>query len=65
MVSCLDKVLGGSLSALSTHSIASNGLLALFESAEEGKSFPLNARHAIDQATAPGICNQMEKIQNF
>ena len=38
MVSCLDKALGGSLPALSVHSFTSNGQLALFESAEEGKS---------------------------
>ena len=50
MVSCLDKALGGSLPALSTHSFASNGQLALFESAAEGKSFPLNAR--IDHGSA-------------
>ena len=50
MVSCLDKALGGSLPALSAHSFANNGQLALFESAEEGKSFPLNAR--IDRGSA-------------
>ena len=44
MVSCLDKALGSSLPALSAHSFDSNGQLALFESAAEGKSFPLNAR---------------------
>ena len=44
MVSCLDKALGGSLPALNAHSFASNGQLALFQSAEEGKSFPLSAR---------------------
>ena len=49
MVSCLDKALGGSLPALSVHSFVSNGP-ALFESAEEGKSFPLNAR--IDRGSA-------------
>ena len=50
MVSCLDKALGGSLPALSAHSFASNGHLALFESAEEGNSFSLNAR--IDRGSA-------------
>ena len=44
MVSCLDKALEGSLPALSAHSFASNGQLAIFESAEERNSFPLNAR---------------------
>ena len=44
MVSCLDKALGCSLPALSAHSFASNGQLTLLESAEEGKSSPLNAR---------------------
>ena len=50
MVKCLDKALGGSLPALSAHPFASSGQLALFESAEEGKSFPLNAR--IDRGSA-------------
>ena len=74
MVSCLDKALGGSLPALSAHSFASNGQLALFESAEEGKNFPLNARiHRVSAACEadtlptklPGICKQMKRIQNF
>ena len=50
MVSCLDKALEAILPAFSAHSFASNGQLALFESAEEGKSFPLTAR--IDRGSA-------------
>ena len=58
MVNCLVKALGGSLPALSAHSFASNGHFALFESAEEGKSFPLNARidHGSPACEADTLC---------